>query len=292
MVFDGQQFLLAKSNIKAVRGMVMTLEVVVATMHQKDLSLYEKMNIKTDFTVANQCGKNETIVARINENNVKMISTDTVGVGINRNIGLLAATGDILLLSDDDVVYNDDYANKVLAAFENNPKADVIIFGMKITKNGKVHRIKQTKNQRLHTYNAMKYGACSIAIRRSALLSSRVSFSHLFGGGCKYSSGEDSLFILDCLRSGLKLYGNEYCLGLCAQDTSSWFNGYSDKYYYDKGAWFKAAYPRAFFLYKTLFCLRTAKKTGNKYKNVKGLFNAGYKEFVKLKSYDQWVEGN
>ena len=35
------------------------LQVLVATMHQKDLSLVEKMNIRCDAVIANQADKNE-----------------------------------------------------------------------------------------------------------------------------------------------------------------------------------------------------------------------------------------
>ena len=37
----------------------MTLQVLVATMHQTDHSLLEKMNIQSDAIVVNQCNRNE-----------------------------------------------------------------------------------------------------------------------------------------------------------------------------------------------------------------------------------------
>ena len=37
----------------------MTLQVLVATMHQTDHSLLEKMNIQSDAIVINQCDRNE-----------------------------------------------------------------------------------------------------------------------------------------------------------------------------------------------------------------------------------------
>ena len=72
------------------------LQVLVATMHQKDLSLVEKMNIRCDAVIANQADKNEILT----EDNVTMITTKTRGVGLNRNIALLAADAEILLFAD------------------------------------------------------------------------------------------------------------------------------------------------------------------------------------------------
>ena len=52
-----------------------------------------------------------------------MITTTTHGVGINRNLALFYATGDILLLADDDMVYADGYPEMVRKAFADWPDA-------------------------------------------------------------------------------------------------------------------------------------------------------------------------
>ena len=46
-------------------------------------------------------------------NLIRMYSTDSKGVGINRNLALTLSKGDILLLADDDVIYTDDYAANI-----------------------------------------------------------------------------------------------------------------------------------------------------------------------------------
>ena len=127
------------------------LQVLVATMHQKDLSLVEKMNIRCDAVIANQADKNEILT----EDNVTMITTKTRGVGLNRNIALLAADAEILLFADDDVMYHDDMTEKVVAAFAENPQADVIIFGMNITRNGQITERRTLRNKRLLVWNSM-----------------------------------------------------------------------------------------------------------------------------------------
>ena len=69
----------------------MRVQVVVATMHQKDFSKYSDMNLKTDAVFANQTIGNEKKSVNIGGKLVEMVSTDTRGVGINRNIGLMNA---------------------------------------------------------------------------------------------------------------------------------------------------------------------------------------------------------
>lgn len=233
------------------------LQVLVATMHQKDLSIAEKMNIRCGAVIANQADRNEILV----ENDVKMITTTTRGVGLNRNIALLAADGDILLFADDDVVYKDDMPQAVLSAFQENPQADALIFGLDMMKNGCVYEKRHLKNRRLHVFNAMRFGTVRIAVRRESLLRANIQFHQKFGGGSPFSSGEDSLFLKACFDRGLRVYAHEYVLGTCAKDTSTWFTGYGEKYFYDKGVLMRHLFPRMPHVMALYFGIRFKRET-------------------------------
>ena len=233
------------------------LQVLVATMHQEDISLVEKMNIHCDAVIANQADRNEILT----ENGVTIITTNTRGVGLNRNIALLAADAEILLFADDDVVYFDDMAQKVVAAFDENPKADVLVFGMDITQNGQVTERRRLKNGRLGVWNSMRFGTYRIAARRSRLLQHNIMFNQNFGGGCPFSSGEDSLFLKACFDAGLKVYGHEYVLGTCAKDTSTWFVGCNEKYFYDKGVLMRYLFPSIPRIMAVYFGIRFKRQT-------------------------------
>lgn len=233
------------------------LQVLVATMHQKDLSIAEKMNIRCGAVIANQADQNHILV----EGDLKMITTTTRGVGLNRNIALLAADADILLFADDDVVYHEDMAQSVIAAFQENPQADVLVFGMDIIKNGRVIERRRGKNRRLHVFNSMRFGTYRIAARRKALLRANIMFNQNFGGGCPFSSGEDSLFLKACFDRGLKVYAHEYVLGTCAKDTSTWFVGCDEKYFYDKGVLMRYLFPRLPHVMALYFAIRFKRTT-------------------------------
>ena len=67
----------------------------------------------------------------------------------------------------------------------------------------------------------------------------------LFGGGAKYSAGEDSIFLKSCLDNGLKIYAVPYALAFLNDDRpSTWFNGYTDKYFFDKGVLYSCLYKK------------------------------------------------
>ena len=234
-----------------------SLQVLLATMKQDDLSIAQRMNLRCGAVIANQAGREETVCCE----GIKMITTATRGVGLNRNIALLSAQADIVLFADDDVVYHDDMPQRVLEAFRENPKADVLIFGMDMVKGGVVTERRQEKKRRLHFWNAMKFGTYRIAARRSALLRENIFFHQQFGGGCPFSAGEDSLFLKACFDRGLRVYAHDYVLGQCHKDSSSWFVGYNEKYFYDKGVLVRRLFPRLHPLMGLYFALHFKRKT-------------------------------
>lgn len=257
------------------------LQVLVATMHQKDLSIVEKMNIRCDAVIANQADRNEFLI----DDGVKMITTNTRGVGLNRNIALLAADAEILLFADDDVVYYDDMPEAVIGAFRENPQADVLIFGMDITRNGQITEHRYLKRQRLHVWNAMRFGTYRIAARKSKLLQHGIMFNQNFGGGCRFSSGEDSLFLKSCFDAGLRVYAHEYVLGTCAKDTSTWFVGHNEKYFYDKGVLMRYLFPRIPQLMAIYFGVRFKRDTELSIKRRVQLMLLGVQGGKKMETY-------
>lgn len=223
----------------------MDVQVLVATVDQADRRLPERMNIGVDALIGNQCDREGVEVSEYNGCAISWILSADRGVGRNRNRLLDKAGADICLFSDDDVTYADGVFDRVVEAFKQNPKADVIIFGMDMTRDGQVIRKVRPPAGRLHTRNCLRYGTYCVAVRRERIMDREICFSQWFGGGCTYGAGEDSLFLLDCLRRGLRIYGSSVVLGTCAKDSSSWFHGYNEKYYYDKGAWIAVAFPRS-----------------------------------------------
>lgn len=269
------------------------LQILVATMKQEDFSLVKKMNIKTNAIIANQHDTDSVINQTTEHGEIKMITTATRGVGLNRNIALMASDAEILLFADDDIVYYDGTLDGVKQAFKQLPDADVIIFSTDITKNGVIIENRYAPIKRRHIWDSLKYGTYALAIRGDAVIKANITFNQLFGGGCIYGSGEDSLFIIECLKKGLRVYTHPYVLGACAKDSSSWFEGYNKKYFFDKGAFWNFAFPKA----KLLFILALAVKLKKKKKTELSLCQMilsmikGSKASKALITYKEYVEG-
>ena len=265
----------------------MNLEVLVVTMNQKDTFLAEKMNLSCDVVIANQCGRWDYTEKNVDNRTVRMISSDTIGVGLNRNLAMQIAKADILLFADDDATYYDDTPESVVDAFRKLPDADVILFGLDYTRNGEIYERRRCKTERAYLWNSMKYGACRMAVRRSSIQSKNIWFTTLFGGGCIYGCGEDSIFLRNCFRSGLKVYTYSHVLGTCAKDQSSWFTGFNEKYFFDKGAMLACAFPKIKHLIKWYYIVKFSRKTDLPFSTVIKETNKGIKAFQNLESFEK-----
>lgn len=213
------------------------LQVLVSTMNQKDFSLLEKMNIQTDAIVINQCNRFSEEKVIYKNNNVTYYNFNERGIGISRNNAILRSTGDICLFADDDVCYVDGYRQIILDEFAKRPHADIILFNVPSTNpQRKTYII--SKYSKVKKFNSLRYGAVKIAVRMDRLKKENIYFTTLFGGGAKYSAGEDSLFVYECAKKGMKIYTCPKIIGYVSQQGSSWFEGYTDKFFIDRGAFF------------------------------------------------------
>lgn len=235
----------------------MRIEVHVATMNQNDYKLLGRMNIQSDAIIANQSDRNEVEELTYKEHNVKYLSFAERGVGLNRNNALMRSEADICLLADDDLVFVDDYPEMVKKGFKDNPDADVIIFNL-IEKDRQRYVIKKRFN--VGYLNYMRFGAARIAFRRRSVTKHGISFNLHFGGGADYSAGEDTLFLKNCLAKGLKIVAlPEYIATLDDSRDSTWFTGYNNKFFIDRGALFFIVSPRWAWLLCLQFSIRRRK---------------------------------
>lgn len=246
----------------------MNLQVLVATMHQRDHSLLEKMNIQSDAIIGNQCDRNEIEEFKYNGHKIKYLSFAERGVGLNRNNALMRATADICVLADDDMVYVDKYDKIIKEQFKQNPKADVIIFNL-IEEEPTRYIIKE--KYKVQFMNYMRFGAVRIAFKTKSITKNGISFNQHFGGGTEHSAGEDVLFLTDCLKKKLNIIAVPiYIAYLTEERDSTWFEGYTDKFFKDKGILFYYISKR----WSKLLCLQFVIRRRNMFKKDKNIIEA------------------
>jgi len=230
-------------------------EILCVTMHQTDFSKIESMNIHSDVVFANQADRTEYAETEFEGHRARMITTATRGVGINRNKTLMYAEGDICLFADDDVTYVDNVESLVVSEFEAHPDADVIIFNLNSDDPSRSQRY-YPKTKKCSRFGRMPWGGVRIAFRLSSIKKANVWFTTLFGGGCLFPSGEDSMWLTEARRRGLTFYVSKETIGTVSFETSTWFTGTDTRFYYGKGAFYEATHPKTFWLWMNYFIIK------------------------------------
>lgn len=263
-------------------------EILCVTMHQKGLSKIKEMNIHSDVVFANQADRTSMEEAGFDGHRARMITTNTRGVGVNRNLALLYAQGEICLFADDDVTYHDDMEERVLAEFDAHPDADVIIFHLDTDSERK--QVKYSKTKKSGHFGRMPWATFRVAFRLSSVRKSNIWFTTLFGGGCTFPAGEDSMWLSEARRKGLTIYVSKETIGSVSFEVSSWFTGYDEKYYFGQGAYYQAVHPRTIWVWMMYSILRTwnegSLSAAEKFKWIE----RGRTGYQKVISYQEWED--
>lgn len=218
----------------------MTLQLLVAAMNKEALELAQEMQLDSDAIIVSQCDHYSYEELQYKGHKVRYFAMAERGVGLNRNTSLLRADADIILFADEDIVYSEGYQEAVLQEFAKHPEADMLLFNVNAVPGRETYHTDSFG--RVRWYNSGRYPTYSFAVKREKIHNNNITFSLLFGGGAKYSNGEDSLFIRDCLKSGLKVYRVPVTIGAEKERPSTWFQGYNEKFFFDRGVLYSHLY--------------------------------------------------
>ncbi len=238
----------------------MTLQLLVSAVGQDAKSLPQTMGIETDAVIINQTDRHG--YQEIDQGHrIDWYDCDERGVGRSRNAALMHASADIVLFSDEDIRYDKGYANAVIREFRKRREADILLFQVDVCEERRTYT--NTEYRRVHRWNVGRYPAYAAACKLSKLRASGVFFSLLFGGGAPFSNGEDSLFFTDCIRKGLKIYATPVKIGHEEARESTWFKGYNEKFFFDRGVLFYYLYGAAAVVWALRYALVKKKMYGN-----------------------------
>lgn len=262
------------------------LEVLCVTMHQSDFSKIKEMNINSDVVFANQADTTDYKELEFDGNIAKMITTATRGVGINRNLSFMYASADICIFADDDVVYNDNYKEIILNEFESHPDADIFIFHFETASERK--QVQYSKTKKCGKFSRQPWAGFRIAFRLNSVKKANLSFTTLFGGGCIFPSGEDSMWLHDAKKAGLKIYVSKETIGKVSFENSTWFTGIDKKFFFGKGAYLASVHKHTFFVWMLYFAFRVRAENLSFVQKIKWLRlgKKGYKQMCDFKSIE------
>lgn len=256
----------------------MTIQTLVSGVQLNKASIASDMNLQTDAIVIDQADENGYDEYDHKGHQIRIYSFKERGVGLSRNNALLRSDADIILFADEDIVYEDGYADRILEAYDKYRDADMLLFNVEASEGRSTYHTDTPV--RIHRWNCGRYPTYSFSCRREKIIGKNITFSLLFGGGAKYSNGEDSLFIDECLRKGLKIYALPVSIGREIARPSTWFEGYNDKFFYDRGVLYRFLYGRLapVMAYRFLYKHRGIMLTDKSFAEALSLMKKGMRE--------------
>ena len=220
------------------------LEVLVTTMHQKDVSKYSEMNLQTDAVIANQADRENFEILDVNGSTVKFITTATRGLSKNRNIAI-SNIGDsgLIMFSDDDLKFYEGYKDIIVKEFENHPEAEAIKFNINCISERKISMKPIKAFYKPTRMDVTSWGVWGLAIKTASLKEKSLKFNERFGTGTENFCGEDSIFLQELFKKNISLYASPRYIADIDQTNSTWFEGYNEKFFTVAGMIINEIYP-------------------------------------------------
>lgn len=175
------------------------IEILVATMNRTSLDFLSKMFPFKHFSnynilIVNQSKKN---ILSSDYPSIRVINSEDIGLSKSRNLAILNAVGKILIIADDDIIYQRDFAKKTIVAHNKLDHATVINF-CAINKNGSyLKKYPSNSKKQLNTLDIFNTSSIEMTINKERLDLAEIRFDENFGLGGVFEMGEETIFLFD-----------------------------------------------------------------------------------------------
>ncbi len=242
----------------------MEVEVLLSTMNLKDINQAKKitkqMNVNTPMLIINQITDNIS-PWKYDEGCVKVYSYKEKGLSKSRNRAISKASADVEIISDDDVVYEDNYKKIIEEAYKKYKDADIIAFY--VQSNDKERSIRKQRTHKVNFITAMRIQSIQITFKRNSIQNSLIKFKEKFGAGSKYFLGEENIFLYECLKEKKKIYYVDEKIGKVNYESSTWFKGFSKEFFCSEGVVFYVISKRFYRILILQYAIRKRKEYKN-----------------------------
>jgi glycosyltransferase involved in cell wall biosynthesis len=240
------------------------IEILVSTMNRGTLDFLVPMFPFTHFSGFSILVVNQTVHDNILESpypNIRVINTFDLGLSKSRNLALDNALGKLCIIADDDVIFANNFEDKVINAFNDNNDAALISFRVK-TPGGKLFKKypdrRKVELNRLDMFTIM---SIEMVLNRELVNKVNVRFNENFGIGAKFSMGEEALFVYALKDRGQKIVKEPEVLVIHPEVSTTTRITIKEKYYI-QGAVCTAIFKNGYFkwvLLKLLFDIKQQK---------------------------------
>ncbi|WP_417942055.1 glycosyltransferase family 2 protein [Flavobacterium sp. RS13.1] len=175
------------------------IEILISTMNQKSLDFLFPMFPSKHFSNYNILIINQSKTTTLSSEfpSVRVINTSGLGLSKSRNSAIDNAIGKILIIADDDVIYQNNFIEKIITAYNKFDKATVINFCAVKEKGVSIKKYPGVSKPQLNAFEIFNISSIEMTINKEKLDSVGIRFDENFGLGSSFELGEEAVFLFD-----------------------------------------------------------------------------------------------
>lgn len=263
------------------------VEILISTMNRDSLDFLVSMFPSFDYSkisilIINQVQK-ETKLSSTNPN-IRVINSFEKGLSKSRNLALENSTGKILLISDDDVIFQQGFITKIIDAYHKYPNAAVIKFSALKTNSKPLNKYVTHSKNSLSNFDILNTSSIEITLNKFHVDFGKHKFDENFGLGGIFEMGEEAVFLSDLKKDGKLLVFEPQIIVEHYTSTSSDKIDVLEKYFIS-GALFTRIFRKKYIFWILIKIFFDLKQKKIKMNNLKAIFSSaikGHKTFHKI----------
>lgn len=191
----------------------------------------------SEFTILiiNQTTENKLLSSQFES--VRVVNSFEKGLSKSRNLGVKNASKSIIILTDDDIIFGDDFHEKVIRSFNRFPKQNILRFQVQSLEKKFLRNYPTNFIESLNKFELLNSMSVELVFKKSVFDKTTILYDENLGLGAKFALGEENSLLLDFKKEN-------FAIGfipevLCYHDekhSSAIFS--KQEIYYSSGAFF------------------------------------------------------
>lgn len=264
------------------------IEILISTMNQDSLDFLVPMFPYSHFSAFSVLIINQTQKEKIlnsDYSNVRVINSFEKGLSKSRNLALENALGKILVIADDDVVYQEGFITKITDAYNKFPAAAVIQFSAVNSNGDLIKKYPSNSKVNLNSFDILNVSSIEMTLNKTIIDASKIRFDENFGLGAVFEMGEEAVFLSDLKAKNKQLVFDPQVIVKHKDSTSSEKKNITDKYYI-QGALFSRIFKKKYIIWLFIKVFFDLKQNKINFRNIKTVLKSaknGHEKFERTR---------
>lgn len=184
------------------------IEILIATMNRSNLDFLQPIFGFTDYLqfkilIVNQT--TEKNILKSDSKQIKVINMFEFGLSKSRNVALDNANSQLIIFTDDDVVFQQDFETKLLQVFNLHTLHDGFRFQFLNGKGNLAKKYPHHFEEKLSQFEILNTSSVELVFKSESIKHVSLKFDENFGLGSNFSMGEEAVFVSDAIKLGLNI---------------------------------------------------------------------------------------